>query len=53
MNDKLFIGFDEELGGQVIKSNDGSCILFKDGDVFVKAKNKVYLNIPPVVIKSS
>lgn len=47
MKNDLFIGFDEELACQVIKSGDGSCILFKDGNIVLKAQKGVYLNETP------
>lgn len=53
MKDDLFIGFDEELGGQVIRSSDGSFILFKGGNIFAKAQKEVYLNIDPATVESN
>ena len=47
MQKGFFIGFDEELGGEVIRSSDGSYVLFKDGDMILKASGTLYLNENP------
>jgi hypothetical protein len=39
------IGYDAELGGWVIKADSGSYILFKDGDIHIKAQKELLLNI--------
>jgi hypothetical protein len=44
MSHDLKIGFDHELGGQAIKNDDGSYILFKDGHIIINAVKEIFLN---------